>query len=338
MAKTKSVVRAVRKRRDAYLKRRPHRSFRLTRRRDYARSMELPGYWAFTMHVRKTLWQNRKTFLLLALVYALLTGLMVGIASQDLYSTFAGTVDETVDEFLGGWNELTRAGALFFTALTGGFSQTLTEAQQMYAGIIGLLTWLTTIWLLRNMLAGHKVKLRDGLYNSGSPILPTFIVGLILVIQLLPLAIAFLGYAAATATGLLSGGVEAMLFWIAAGLLSAASLYWITSTLFALVIVTLPGMYPFQALRTAGDMVIGRRLRILLRLIWMALGLVVVWALVVIPIIMFDSWLKNMWPVIEWLPIVPITLLVMSTLTVIWSSSYIYLLYRKVVADEAKPA
>lgn len=129
-----------------------------------------------------------------------------------------------------------------------------------------------------------------------------------------------------------------MLFWIAAGLLTLLSIYWISSTFFALIVVTLPGMYPMQALRTAGDMVVGRRLRILLRLLWMGLGLVLAWALVLIPFILFDGWLKGVWPQIEWLPIVPVVLLLMSTATVVWTAAYIYLLYRKVVDDDAKPA
>ena len=78
-----------------YLGRRPHRSFQLTRRRDYARSLKLPGYWAFTAHVRRTLWQNRKLFLLLTLVYAILTAIMVGIASQDTYTTLTDTLRQT---------------------------------------------------------------------------------------------------------------------------------------------------------------------------------------------------------------------------------------------------
>ena len=338
MKNVASVTRAISKRKTDYLKRRPHRTLRLTRRRDYKRSMELPGYWSFTIYAWKLLWKNRKTFLLLGLIYAILTGLMVGIASQDIYSTFASTLDDVAEETIGVLGEFSRAGALFFTAATGGFSQTLTDVQQVYAVITGMLVWLTTIWLLRNILAGHKIKLRDGLYNAGAPILSTFLIVLVLLVQLIPLAIAFIGYAAASATGLLTGGVEAMLFWIVAVLLGALSAYWVTSTLFALVIVTLPGMYPMKALKTAGDMVVGRRLRILLRLLWMGVMLAVVWMVVIMPVIMLDSWLKNMWPVIDWLPIVPVTLLVMSTITVIWSSSYIYLLYRKVVADETKPA
>jgi len=274
----------------------------------------------------------------LAALYAAATALMVGVASQDMYSSVKHFIDTSSgDIFKGGFGEIGKAGLLFVTvATTGGISQNLTEVQQVYAGFIVLLTWTTSIWLLRNILAGHKVKLRDGLYNSGSPIISTFLIILVFIIQLLPLALALIGYSAAMATGL--QGVEAMMFWIAGGLLAMLSLYWISSTFFALVIVTLPGMYPFQALKTAGDLVIGRRLRIIFRIIWMILVVVVTWAVIMIPVIMLDSWAKSFWPAIAWAPIVPLTLLILGALTIIWISSYVYLLYRKVVADDAKPA
>jgi hypothetical protein len=327
------------KRMTSFLSRRPHRSFRRTRRRDYARSLKLPGYFAFTNYVRKTLWLHRKAFFLLALIYSILTLLMVGIASQDTYKTLTDTLRTTSgDLFVGAWGEISKAGLLYATALTGGLSQSLTDVQQVYAGVITLLTWLTSVWLLRNIMAGHKVKVRDGLYSAGAPILPTFMVTLLIIVQLLPLALALIGYSAASSTGLLAGGVEAMLFWIAAGLLAMLSLYWITSTVFALVIVTLPGMYPYQAIKTAGDLMVGRRLRILLRLLWAAFTVSIAWAVVMVPTILFDTWLKNIWSAVSWLPIVPVTLLGLSALTVIWVSSYVYLLYRKVVADDASPA
>jgi len=327
------------KRIKSYLKRRPHRSFRRTRRRDYVRSLKLPGYFAFNNQVNKTIWAHRKTFIILAVLYAVATALMVGIASQDTYSSIKDFLNTSSGGLLsGGLGEIGKAGLLFVTAATGGISQNLTEVQQVYAGIITLITWMTSIWLLRNILAGHKVKVRDGLYSSGSPIVSTFVVVLVFIIQLLPIALALIGYAAAAATGLLAGGVEAMLFWTVAGLLAMISLYWISSTFFALVIVTLPGMYPFQALKTAGDLVIGRRLRIIFRLIWMFVTVAVVWAVVMIPIIMLDSWIKGLWPAITWVPTVPLVLLTLGAFTIIWISSYIYMLYRKVVADDAKPA
>ena len=96
-------------------------------------------------------------------------------------------------------------------------------------------------------------------------------------------------------------------------------------------------MYPFRAIKVAGDMVVGRRLRILYRLLWGALNIVLVWAIIMIPTIMIDSWFKGLWSAISWIPTVPVVLLVLSTLTVIFASSYVYLLYRKVVDDEAEP-
>lgn len=322
-----------------YLARRPHRSFRRTRRRDYTRSLQLPGYFAFTSYVFGILKQHRATFLLLALAYAILTAVMVGVASQDTYTTLTDTLRQTGGEvFQGNVGEIGKAGLLFLTATTGGISQTPTEVQQVYAGLIALLTWLTTVWLLRNLLAGHKVKLRDGLYNASAPLLSTFLVALVLIVQLLPLAIALIGYSAAVASGLLAGGVEAMLFWIAAGTLGLLSLYWVTSTIIALVVVTLPGMYPWQALRTAGDLVVGRRARILLRILWMLLVATVTWLLIMVPIILLDTWLKGIWPATAWIPTIPVALLGLSSLTIVWSASYVYLLYRKVVSDDADPA
>jgi len=93
----------------------------------------------------------------------------------------------------------------------------------------------------------------------------------------LPFALALIGYSAATATGLLVVEFEDMLFWIAEGWTDSTVIILITSTFFALIIVTLPGMYPFRAIKAAGDLVVGRRLKILLRLIWMGVGVVLVW-------------------------------------------------------------
>lgn len=322
-----------------FLKRRPHRSFRLTRRRDYVRSLKLPGYFSFTHEVNRTLRTYKRPLLLLALFYALASALLVGIASQENYTALTDTLRDAGEGlFEGDLGSLSKAGLILSTIATTGISDKLTDAQQIYAALLMVLTWLTTVWLLRNLLAGQKVRVRDGLYSAGAPLISSILVSLVLIVQLLPVGIAAIAYAAASTAGILSGGVEAMLFWIIAAFLLILSIYWITSTFFALIVVTLPGMYPMQALRTAGDMVVGRRIRILLRLAWMALCLALAWVVVMIPIILLDGWLKHTWTQIEWLPIVPIVILVMSTLSVMWAASYIYLLYRKVVDDDAKPA
>lgn len=332
-------LKSIRQRINTYLQRRPHRSFQMTRRRDYQRSLQLPGFIAFTKSVNKTVWRFRKMLFALAVVYAVLTALLIGVGSQETYSTLTGTLQETGSEvFSGNFGELGKAGLLFLSIAGSGLNSLPTEAQQIYTAILGLLIWLTTIWLLRNALAGHKVKMRDGLYSAGAPIVATFLVSLAFVVQLLPIGIAILGFNAATTTGLLSGGVEALLFWVAASLLSIMSLYWVTSTFFAMIIVTLPGMYPLRALRTAGDMVIGRRLRILLRVVWMFLCIILAWIVILVPFILLDGVVKRTWTQLEWIPIIPFVLMALGVISFIWSASYIYLLYRKVVDDDAKPA
>lgn len=324
---------------DAYLGRRPHRSFRRTYRRDYVRSLRLPGYFAFTGEVLRLLRKHKKIFLIVAIIYAALTAILVGFASQESYSQLTDVIGgSSGDLFDGNWGQLGQAGLLFLATITGGVNSTPSEAQQIYGVLISLLTWLTTVWLLRNILAGHTVRVRDGVYSSGAPLLPTSLVSLVIIVQLLPLVLALIGYSSAQASGLLTSGAEAMLFWAAAALLATLSLYWVTSTFVALIVVTLPGMYPVQALRTAGDLVVGRRTRILLRLIWLAAISLVALVLVMLPVIIFDAWIKSVVTWLEWLPLVPMALLFMGALGIVWAASYIYLLYRKVVEDDAKPA
>jgi hypothetical protein len=319
-----------------FLSRRPHRSFHLTRRRDYVRSLELPGYIAFTHYVNKTLWSNKKLFFGLACIYLILLTILVGLGSQDTYNTLTDTLQQTSSGIgAGDLSQLNQAGLLFLTIATVGITNAPSEAQQIFAVLLGLLVWLTTVWLLRNKMAGHKVKLRDGLYNAGAPILPLFLVVLVLVVQLIPILIAIIAYGAASSSGLLAGGVEAMLFWVAATLLALLSIFWATGTFFGMVIVTLPGMYPIKALRSAGDLVFGRRIRILLRWLWMFLMVALLWVVVLIPFILIDLWLKSIWPFFVNVPVVPVVLALLGTVSIIWISGYVYLFYRKVV-DEHK--
>lgn len=320
--------------------RRPHRSFRLTKRRDYVKSLNLPGYIALSIIVWKLLMKHKWIFVRLVLVYALLTAALVGMASQDLYTTLRDTINNTSgDLFEGNFGALGESGLLLVSAAFGLFNNGLNEVQQIYAFLLFIMLWLTTIWLLRSLMAGNKVIVRDGLYNSFSPLISTFMVSLLLLIQMLPLALAFIGYNAALVSGLLeNGGVESMLFWFAAGGLGVLSLYWMSTTFIALVVVTIPGAYPLKAIRTAGDIVVGIRVRILLRLIWLLLTILVAWILVMIPVILIDSFLKEKFAFLEYIPIVPVGLLIVSSLASVWFTSYIYVLYRKIVDGNAKIA
>ena len=335
----KGLIVAVRQHVNNLRDRRPHRSFRLTRRRDYERSLKLPGYWSFTISVLKTIKQNKKAFLGLGSLYILGTMIFLGLGSQESFDSLRETLNTTGQEvFQGNWGEVGKASLLAFSTVAGNISPELTEVQQLYSVILGLVVWLSIVWLLRQRLAGNKVGVRDALYNSGAPIVATVLIFIVLIVQLLPIILALIGFSAAQASGLLSGGVEAMLFWATAGGLAVLSLYWMTSTFLALVIITLPGMYPVRALSIAGDMVIGRRVRIMYRLLWMLFFLVILWIGVLTAVVLVDSVLKSVLPAVSFLPVIPVVLVIISTSSLIFSATYVYLLYRKIVDDDAKPA
>ncbi len=333
---------SVAERRASYLRRRPHRSFQLTRRRDYTRSLKLPGYLAFTIEVWAMLWRHKWTFILLGILFAVLTISFGLLGSQSTYQQIGDLLDVTQPEglFEGVSGEVGKAGLVLLSSITQSLSATdeSTAWQRATAAFFALCVWLTVVWLLRNIMAGKRVKLRDGLYSGGSPILSTFLVFFVMLIQLVPMALAIIVASAGWQTGFIKEGAVSMAAGLGLTLVIVASLYWTVSTFFALVIVTLPGMYPFRAIAIAGDLVVGRRLRLMYRIGWLLLSIVSWWLVVMIPIILLDSFASAKFEFIANIPIVPLAMLMMATFTIIWSATYIYLLYRKVVDDDASPA
>lgn len=323
-----------------YLKRRPHRSFRLSRRRDYKRSLKLPGYWAMTRQVFGVLARNKRVFIGLALLYSALVVLLSSMMSQDLYAELRATVDEAAEE--GGIGNAVSSLALFWGVFTsqwtGATAGEAGSSQQIFSVLFGLYLWLAVVWILRAIMAGKKPKIRDGLYGSGGPVLALLALVCAMLIQLIPAAVALIAYGAADASGLLDQTAILMLFGGGAFLLITLSLYWATSTFLAMIVVALPGMYPMQAMRVAGDLAVGRRLRILLRLLWSIILLLAVWAVVLLPTIALDGALKSAVPDLDWLPVVPFTALMLMSFSLVFEASYIYIFYRKVVDDDTAPA
>lgn len=328
------------KRRKDFLARRPHRSFRRTLRRDYKRSLKLPGYVALTARVWQMLVRNKRIFLGLAAIYGVAVLLLSSMMSQETYAELREVIDAAQEE---GTVSTALAGMTLFWSvlsnqLSGSAAGEVGSSQQIFTVLLGLFVWLAIIWLLRAILAGKKPKIRDGLYNSGGPVLALLALMFVLLIQMIPAAAALIAYGAADASGLLDQTAVLMLFGGGAILLATLSLYWATSTFLAMVVVALPGMYPMQAIKIAGDLAVGRRIRILLRLLWSIVLLLVIWLVVLLPIILLDGALKSAMPDLEWLPLVPFTALMLMAFSVVFEAAYIYLFYRKVVEDDSAPA
>jgi hypothetical protein len=321
-----------------FLQRRPHRSFRRTRRRDYRRSLRLPGYIAFTHYVNRVLWNNKGLFLSMIILYALIIIFLGIITSQSTYDSIGKLVSESLGKiFDGGVGPLLNAGMLTFSSLAIDTTSLRAEQGVMLALLV-LMTWLTAVWLLREILLGLKPKLRDGLYNATAPLISTSVVLLILLIQLSPVGIMALAYSALVSVHILTEGFGMMLFGLLAASVLTLVLYWVTSTIIALVVVALPGMYPLRAIQAASDLVVGRRLRIMLRIVWAFVYSSVVWCVVMVSLVLLERGLSSKLKWLESVPIVPFAGAFMMALLFVWLAAYIYLLYRKVVADDAKPA
>ena len=336
----KNKLNKLKKRRDNYLERRPHRSFRRTRRRDYKRSLKLPGYWSLTVQVLTIINKNKKLLIGLALLYGLLTILLSSMMSQDAYDQIKGVADSASENGLYGAFavNISLFWGVFTSQLSGASISEVGSSQQIFSVLLGLYAWLAVVWLLRSIMSGKKPRLRDGLYGSGGPVLALVVLLCILAIQMIPAAIALIAYEAADTSGLLDQTAILMLFGGGAILLGVLSLYWMTSTVIAMVVATLPGMYPMQAIKIAGDLAIGRRVRILLRLLWSVVLLFIFWLVILLPVILLDGALKSAIPDLSWLPLVPITAIILMAWSVVFEAAYVYVFYRRIIDDDSAPA
>ncbi len=310
-----------------------HKSFKRSYREDYVRETELPGLIAHAHKTFRIILQNWKVFLPLILFVLFFNVLLVGLMSQESYDTFRNALDETNENLAHGQlGNLGKAGLMLIgTITTGGLTRGMSEVQQVFMIFLLIVTWLVSVYLVRHTLAGHKVKFRDGLYNALTPFISTFCIIGVIFLELIPIFIVVITYSAAVATDFLSTPLYALVFFIFAALLILLSSYFLSSSLMALIAITAPGLYPMTALNTASDLVAGRRIRFIIRIIFMFLVLALVWIVVMMPIIMLDTALKES---VEWfnaVPLVQASLLFMTIFTVVYMSVYLYLFYRKLL-------
>ena len=307
----------------------PHRSFKRSYREDYQRETNVPGIMYHIFATFKIIFKNWRLFVPFIIIVVLLDVILIGIMSEDTYTQFQEILDETSVKIAGGdIGNVAKAGLLLLsTVTTGGLSGESSEAASVFGVIIFIIIWLVTIFLLRHRLAKHKVKLRDALYNAMTPMISTFVVLAVVVVQCIPIFLLIIVYSAAVQTEFLATPFYALVFFIFAAVMLLLSGYLLSSSLIALIAVSAPGMYPMRALFTASDLMMGRRVKFILRIIAGALALVVLWVVVMMPLILFDLFMKQF----DWthgVPFIPICLTTMTVFTCIYSTAYLYLYYR----------
>ena len=288
-----------------------HHSFRRSYREDYIRPLDVPGMVSHAMSTLKIIFRNWKLFFGLLVIIVVSNIIFVGLMNQATYESAQESL-EVSNEALG-HGELGRmaeaAMMVVTTVTTGGLSNNMTEVQQAFAIFLFAITWLVTIYFLRQLMAGNRPKLRDGLFNALTPLISSLCTILLVIIHALPAMLFVVLYSSAESTGFLPGSI------------------------LALVAVSVPGIYPMTAINATTDLIQGRRMAFILRLIFAVIFIAVIWVVIMFPLTWLDMFLRDKVGLPD-IPIMPFMIQVMTTFSVIYLTSYIYLFYRRMLDDE----
>jgi hypothetical protein len=264
-----------------------HRSFKRSYREDYVRELVVPGMGQHIFQSFKMIFLSWKIFLPFLLIMTTVTIVILGFLSlSSLRDVAVGTV----------------------------------------VTIIILVIWLTTIYVLRHKMAGNKVGLRDALYNGMTPFLSSFVMLAVSAVQAIPILLLIVAYSSAVETHFLDTPFYAFLFLVFAGLMILLTSYLWSGTLMAFVAVSAPGLYPFEAIKNANELMTGRRIRFVLRLIALFIVLFVIWALTI-------------WPMAVWVgetPATSVVLTIIGCFSIIYIATYLYLYYRWMLGYDTK--
>ena len=121
--------------------------------------------------------------------------------------------------------------------------------------LIFVMGWLATIYMLRQKLAGEEVRLRDGLFKSMAPLIPTLIMLMVVVLECVPVMATVVAWSSAVETHFLDMPFNALMLIVLTVAMVLLSGFLLTSSLLALVAVGTPGIYPVMAILTARELV-----------------------------------------------------------------------------------
>ena len=198
----------------------------------------------------------------------------------------------------------------------------MNDAQKIFSVLLCIITWLVSIYLTRHLLANHHPRMRDGLYNALAPLISTLFVALIIFIELIPIMLVIITYQAAVSTEFLKTPFYALIYFIFASLMTILSTYLASSSLLGLIAVSAPGLYPLNAIETARNLIAGRRIRFIVRLLYLFICV----ALIYVVVKGAFPWLNDLS-----IPFVPAILLIVTVFVFVFVSIYLYLFYRQLL-------
>jgi hypothetical protein len=297
------------------LKAREYKSFRLSKRIKHP--MRLPNIYRLSRSSISVLNRHRRLFASIVIVYGIASLLL----SQSLGTSDVSSLKDQLNQiFTGNFGQLASSFLVFVSLVSsaGNGSSQVASAYQIFLTII---VSLAVIWALRQVVADSKVRMRDAYYQGMTPLIPFLLVLAAISLQLVPLLVGTSLYSLVTANGIATLAAEKFLWGLLSGLLALLSFYMVSSSLFALYIVTLPNMTPLKALRSARALVRYRRWTVLRKVIFLPILLVILAAVIMVPIILFVS------AIAQW------AFFVLTMASVVVVHSYLYTLYRELLNE-----
>lgn len=319
-----------------------HRSFKRSYYEDYQRKTELPSLTSQASAAFKMFFKFWKIFLPLLLIFVGLYIFLIGAMSENTLADVRANVEQTNKDVADGKiGTVGKAGLTLLGIISTGGLTTMNDAQIVIAVLLFTIIWLVTIYLARHLLAGHQeIKMRDGFYSALSPLVSTLVVGLIIFLEAVPIMLTIIVFQVALTTDFLSTPFYALLFFMFAALMTTLSLYLLSSSFFAIIVVSAPGLYPLTAVRMAKNLIMGRRLRFLIRVFYLVIIVALLYLLLLMPAIILDGALKSQftWFAESKIPFVAIIQLTITVFIFIYLSIYFYLFYRALLDynDDAK--
>lgn len=278
----------------------------------------LSAAWQLARTAALTLWQHRVLFIGITVVYGLLNLILVrGFANG---TDVANLKTQLGQIFNGDFGPLA-SSLTIFVVLIGSAGNGTSSTAGAYQALLVIVASLAIIWAFRQVLSDTRPRIRDAYYKGMSPLIPFILVLLVIGLQLLPLLIGSTLYSLVISNGIAVYFIEKLIWTLLFVALALLSLYMVSSSIFALYIVTLPDMTPVKALRSARQLVRYRRWTVLRKLLFLPVLLVIAAAVVMLPIIV---WLT---PLAQWV------FFALTMLAITAVHGYAYTLYRELLND-----
>lgn len=272
------------------LKKPSYKSFKLQKRIKHP-APALPSSFALCKESLRLIKQNKKLFLKLGLLYGFITFFILGGIGEGL--NVVQMKDAFKNALQGNFNNVGVSISLF-AYLLGGATNTATEITRIYQTLTIIIFSLALIWTIRQLKGNVKVaQIREGFYKGMYPLVPFMLVFAAITLQFIPLMIGNFMYTTASQGELIVSSAEQAVWYVLFGLLAVLTFYMLSSSVFALYIVTLPDMTPMRALRSARKLVQFRRFTVMRKLLLLPLYMVTLAAIITIPVLIWITFLAE---------------------------------------------